>query len=231
MRLPMKDGEVDLGRDPRRWSITFLASRASTTSTPPTATFRARAKRRCKACLTSRYPRDQLHPDQQADRQFLQKLRRISVHFFAAASWNACGVDYFDFYLMHAQSATTYQHFKACRAYETAFALKAEGKVRACGHLLPRSGGGAGTDPDRIPADRSGADSVQLCRLRRPRPYRAANATRSAANTASPCSSWNRSRAATWSTCREEAMDGARRAPRRQPRQLCHPLCRRLSRA
>ena len=45
----------------------------------------------------------------------------------------ACGVDYFDFYLMHSQSTTNYQHYRDCRAYETAFALKAEGKVRHVG--------------------------------------------------------------------------------------------------
>ena len=45
----------------------------------------------------------------------------------------ACGVEYFDFYLMHSQCALNYPHFKACRAYETAFALKAEGKVRHVG--------------------------------------------------------------------------------------------------
>ena len=32
-----------------------------------------------------------------------------------------CGVDYFDFYLMHARSAEIFKHFTACRAYETAF--------------------------------------------------------------------------------------------------------------
>ena len=42
-------------------------------------------------------------------------------------------MDYFDFYLMHAQSAENYPHYKKCRAYETAFALKAEGKVRHVG--------------------------------------------------------------------------------------------------
>ena len=44
-----------------------------------------------------------------------------------------CGVEYFDFYLMHAQGLTNYDHFKACQAYETAFALKAEGKIRHVG--------------------------------------------------------------------------------------------------
>ena len=34
---------------------------------------------------------------------------------------------------MHAQGAGNYPHFKECRAYETAFALKAEGKVRHVG--------------------------------------------------------------------------------------------------
>lgn len=34
---------------------------------------------------------------------------------------------------MHAQNANEFQKFKACRAYETAFALKAEGKVRHVG--------------------------------------------------------------------------------------------------
>lgn len=34
---------------------------------------------------------------------------------------------------MHAQGAGNYPYFKACRAYETAFALKAEGKIRHVG--------------------------------------------------------------------------------------------------
>lgn len=34
---------------------------------------------------------------------------------------------------MHAQGAVNYGHFKGCRAYETAFALKREGRVRRVG--------------------------------------------------------------------------------------------------
>ena len=45
----------------------------------------------------------------------------------------ACGVDYFDFYLMHAQGADNFNYFKKCRAYETALELKAEGKIRHFG--------------------------------------------------------------------------------------------------
>lgn len=42
-------------------------------------------------------------------------------------------MDYFDFYLMHAQSAENFAMFKRCRAYETALELKAEGKIRRFG--------------------------------------------------------------------------------------------------
>ena len=41
-----------------------------------------------------------------------------------------CGVDYFDFYLVHAQSKDIFAHFKECRAYETAPEFKKEGKIR-----------------------------------------------------------------------------------------------------
>ena len=42
-------------------------------------------------------------------------------------------MDYFDFYLMHAQSADNFAFFKKCRAYETALELKKEGKIRHFG--------------------------------------------------------------------------------------------------
>lgn len=45
----------------------------------------------------------------------------------------ATGVDYFDFYLMHAQTAEQFAKFKQCKAYETAFELKKEGKVKHVG--------------------------------------------------------------------------------------------------
>ncbi len=44
-----------------------------------------------------------------------------------------CGVEYFDYYLMHAQGAENFKFFKQCNAYETAFALKDEGKIKHVG--------------------------------------------------------------------------------------------------
>lgn len=45
----------------------------------------------------------------------------------------ACGVDYFDIYLMHAQSVENFAYFKKHHAYETALELMAEGKFRHFG--------------------------------------------------------------------------------------------------
>ena len=42
-------------------------------------------------------------------------------------------MEYFDFYLMHSQNATNFEQFVSCRAYETAFELKAEGKIKHVG--------------------------------------------------------------------------------------------------
>ncbi|MDE6691305.1 MAG: aldo/keto reductase, partial [Clostridia bacterium] len=42
-------------------------------------------------------------------------------------------VDYFDFYMMPAQSKEIFAYFKKCRAYEQALEFKAEGKIRHFG--------------------------------------------------------------------------------------------------
>lgn len=84
-----------------------------------------------KACLTSRYPRDRFLLTDKLTDEFFKSEEEIRPFF--ASQLEACGVDYFDFYLMHAQNIRNFEHFKACRAYETAFALKAEGKIRHVG--------------------------------------------------------------------------------------------------
>lgn len=44
-----------------------------------------------------------------------------------------CGVEYFDIYLMHAQNRNNFEFYKKKRAYETAFELKKQGKVKHVG--------------------------------------------------------------------------------------------------
>lgn len=45
----------------------------------------------------------------------------------------ACGVEYFDYYLMHGLSARLYERFVNCNAFDVVAGLKAEGKVRHMG--------------------------------------------------------------------------------------------------
>lgn len=84
-----------------------------------------------KTALTSRYPRDRYILTTKLSGNFFDKQEDIRPLF--ESQLEACGADFFDFYLMHAQRAGNYEKYKACRAYETALELKAEGKIRHFG--------------------------------------------------------------------------------------------------
>ena len=55
------------------------------------------------------------------------------MHLFFESQLKLTGVDYFDYYLMHAQNKEVYKHFQKCEAYEVAQQLKKEGKVKHVG--------------------------------------------------------------------------------------------------
>ena len=81
-----------------------------------------------KKCLTSRYERDKyILANKLSDFCF---NKQEDIRPFFESQLEICGVDYFDFYLMHAQNADNYKKYKACKAYETAFELKKEGKIK-----------------------------------------------------------------------------------------------------
>ena len=81
-----------------------------------------------RECLTSRHPRESYILANKLTGTFFQKQEDIRPTF--EAQLKACGVEYFDFYLMHCQTSKSYPKFQACKAYETAMELKAEGKFR-----------------------------------------------------------------------------------------------------
>ena len=120
-----------------------------------------------KACLTSRYPRDRYVLTDKLTSNYFQS--EADIRPFFQSQLEACGVDYFDFYLMHAQGASNYPHYKKCRAYETAFALKAEGKIRHVGISFHDRAEVLEQILTDYPENRSGAAPVQLCGLQRPR--------------------------------------------------------------
>lgn len=129
MRLPMKDGEVDIP-ETKRMVDAFLEAGFNYFDTAH-GYLQGKSETALKECLTSRYPREDYILTDKLTANFFQT--EADIRPLLEAQLEACGVDYFDYYLMHAQGAGNYPHFKKCHAYETAFALKAEGKVRHVG--------------------------------------------------------------------------------------------------
>lgn len=80
-----------------------------------------------KECLTSRHKREEYILTDKLTMPYFNKQEDIRPFF--ESQLEACGVEYFDFYLMHAQSKDIFAHFKKCHAYETALELKEEGKI------------------------------------------------------------------------------------------------------
>ena len=129
MRLPMNGSEVDIP-ETKRMVDAFLDAGFNYFDTAH-GYIQGKSETALKECLTSRYSRGRYVLTDKLTADFFKTEADIRPFFESQLA--ACGVDYFDFYLMHAQGAGNYPHFKACRAYETAFALKAEGKVRHVG--------------------------------------------------------------------------------------------------
>ena len=84
-----------------------------------------------RQCLTSRYPRDAYVLTDKLSYGYFKCREDIEPCLDAQLA--DCGVDYFDFYLMHAQNAELYEFYKKNGAYEEAFRLKAAGKIRHVG--------------------------------------------------------------------------------------------------
>lgn len=82
-------------------------------------------------CLTSRYPRQSYLLANKLSNSFFESEEEIRPLFFSQLE--ACGVDYFDFYLMHAMNAVYYPKYCACNAFAVARQLKAEGRIRHIG--------------------------------------------------------------------------------------------------
>ena len=129
MRLPMNGDQVDIA-ETTRMVDEFLAQGFNYFDTAH-GYIGGKSELALKECLTSRYPREAYSlTDKLTDSYFKTET---DIRPFFESQLEACGVDYFDFYLMHAQNADNFKMFKACRAYETAFALKAEGRIRHVG--------------------------------------------------------------------------------------------------
>lgn len=129
MRLPMANGEVDR-EETCKMVDAFLDAGFNYFDTAH-GYLGGKSETALRDCLTSRYPRDAYILTNKLSTHHFTKTEQIRPLF--ESQLEACGVAYFDFYLMHAQDATIFAKYKACHAYETAMEFLAEGKIKHLG--------------------------------------------------------------------------------------------------
>ena len=129
MRLPIKDGKVDY-EEFSRMADTFIASGLNYFDTAH-GYLGGQSETAIRDCVAKRHDRNEFLLTDKLTVPYFNSQEDIRPFFEQQLAW--CGVDYFDFYLMHAQDRNNYQKYKRCRAYETALELKAEGKIRHFG--------------------------------------------------------------------------------------------------
>lgn len=129
MRLPLSDGEVDFS-ELCRMVDEFLSSGFNYFDTAH-GYLDGKSETALRECLVKRYPRDSFILANKLSSPFFKS--REDIRPFFESQLEACGVDYFDVYLMHSQDAVLYEKYKGFGAYDTAFQLKREGKIRHVG--------------------------------------------------------------------------------------------------
>lgn len=90
-----------------------------------------KSERAIKECLVKRYPRDSFILTDKLSEGFFQKEEEIRPLF--EHQLERCGVDYFDYYLMHAQNAEYFEKYQKLHAYDIVNELIKEGKVKHLG--------------------------------------------------------------------------------------------------
>ena len=128
MRLPMKNGEVDYTEFTKMIDRFMEGFNYFDTAHGYVG---GRSETVLRDCLTSRYPRESYVLTDKLTDSFFKKEEDIIPLF--NTQLERCGVDYFDFYLMHALTARYYKKFEAANAFEIAKQFKAQGKIKHIG--------------------------------------------------------------------------------------------------
>ena len=129
MRLPMKGGQVDEDMF-SQMADAFIDAGFNYFDTAH-GYIGGQSETAIRDCISKRYERSSFILTNKLTDTYFESQEDIRPFFEKQLA--RCGVDYFDFYLMHAQNARNFKQYKECRAYETAFELKKEGKIKHVG--------------------------------------------------------------------------------------------------
>ena len=129
MRLPMKGESVDYDEF-SRMADAFIDAGFNYFDTAH-GYIGGQSETAIRDCVSKRYDRSRFLLTNKLTGPYIQKQEDIRPFFEQQLA--LCGVEYFDFYLMHAQDRNNYKQFTSCKAYETACELKKEGLIRHMG--------------------------------------------------------------------------------------------------
>ncbi|MBQ9610635.1 MAG: aldo/keto reductase [Lachnospiraceae bacterium] len=129
MRLPMKNGKVDYDEF-IKMADAFVDAGFNYFDTAH-GYLGGQSETAIGDCISKRYDRSKFLLTNKLTDPYFRSQEDIRPFFENQLKW--CRVDYFDFYLMHAQDKNNYQKFKRCKAYETAYKFKEEGLIKHFG--------------------------------------------------------------------------------------------------
>ena len=154
MRLPMVGEDVDIPQTTKMVDAFMEAGFNYFDTAHPY--IQGKSELAVKECLTSRYPRDSYVLTNKLSGFCFEKEEEIRPLF--RSQLEACGVEYFDFYLHHAMSAQRHEKHTNTHAYDIVKEFKEQGKIRHIGMSFHDSA----EVLDRILTDRPEIEVVQL---------------------------------------------------------------------
>ena len=129
MRLPMNNEEVDCEEFSKMIDI-YMKEGFNYFDTARVY-IQGKSEIAMRECLVKRYPRESFFIADKLSGSCFNKQEDI-IPFFNS-QLESLGVDYIDYYLMHAQSSRNYEKFTSSKAYEVCGKLKQEGKIKHLG--------------------------------------------------------------------------------------------------
>ena len=129
MRLPMNREEVDWEQT-NRMVDAFISAGFNYFDTAHLY-IKGQSEEAVRKCISSRYQRDRFLLANKLSSGYFETTEEIRP--LIESQLDICGVEFFDFFLMHAMGAKSHEKYTQLGAYEIVQEMKAEGKFRHVG--------------------------------------------------------------------------------------------------
>lgn len=129
MRLPMDGNKVDYNEFSKMVDL-FMAEGFNYFDTARVY-LEGQSETAIRDCISKRYKREDFILTNKLSTHLFNSEEEIRPLF--EKQLESCGVEYFDFYLMHALTKSIYEKYKRCHAFEKSLEFKKEGKIKHLG--------------------------------------------------------------------------------------------------